>query len=371
MYKYGAKSPRFFANTQPQKIDLMKLLPKAELHVHLEGTMPPGLVKKMSEDYKVSLSPSLFSEDGKGFTWTNFPEFLQQYDEISSVVNSKQALTQITYEYLKLSHAQGSIYTELTVSPDHLSRFKVPYIETINAVEEGIKKAQQEFGIESRIIVVLVRHLGQKACEELVDQIIQNKHDYVCGIGLAGDEINFHPELFVNAFKKAKEAGLKLTAHAGELTNSDNVLQAIELLGVQRIGHGIHAAFDENLLQILKERNIHLEVCPTSNHKLQTRASYPHEHKDLEHPLTIIHEANVSYSLSTDDPPFFGTNLQYEYDYVKNLLNLKPKDLLKITQRAIEHSFAPESLKQQLLEKITTFANEHALDNETAISLQY
>ena len=113
MYKYGIKSPCLFTNLQPQKLDLMQIMPKAELHVHLEGTMSPELVKKMSEAYQVTLSPLLFSEDGKGFTWTNFLEFLQQYDEISSVVNCKQALTQITYEYLKLSHAQGFILSLL------------------------------------------------------------------------------------------------------------------------------------------------------------------------------------------------------------------------------------------------------------------
>ncbi|MFA6302806.1 MAG: adenosine deaminase [Legionella sp.] len=359
---------KFFQPKSPNTNLSIRTLPKAELHVHLEGTMSPALVKQMSTKYGITLPPNLFTNDGTAFQWNTFLEFLNKYDDASKVVCCKEAMEDITYDYLRESHSHGSIYTELTVSPDHLNRpgVNVPYIETISAVERGIKRANADFGIEARIIVVLVRHLGQEKCEALVQTVIQNPHEYVCGIGLAGDEASYPPALFVKAFELAKQAGLKLTAHAGECTNPDDVKNAIELLQVDRIGHGIHAAFSPEVLAIAKNKNIHFELCPVSNLKLKTHERYPEEFSELKHPLSIFHEQGISYSLGSDDPPFFETNIFNEYYYAHRNFGLKRHDLLAVTHAAIEHSFAPNELKIKLNKKIMDYAELHGflLEND-------
>lgn len=363
-------SPRFFGATTATGFDLQKL-PKAELHVHLEGTMPPTLVKRMAATYDIELPDDLFGESDTGFPFKDFMDFLKKYDDASSVVRSTEAMTEITYEYLRHSHQQGVVYSELTVSPDHLARYDISYQETISAVVEGIDKAKAEFGIEARMIVILVRHLGVEACESLVDKILASPHGYVCGIGLAGAEAQFPPAQFAKAFAKARAAGLQVTAHAGEVTNAQDVMNAITELGVTRIGHGIQAAFDAEVLAVVKERGVHLELCPNSNHALETCQHYPETHKTLKHPISLLHAEGVRYSLNSDDPGIFGNSVHEEYRYAQTELELTPAELLKITLHAIQDSFAEPALKAELEAKVYAYARENDIRLEASrVALQ-
>jgi adenosine deaminase len=357
-----------FFEKQPTKRRLNEF-PKVELHVHLEGTISPFLIEKLSKKYNIPIPPDLISSDGKQILWNGFEDFLAKYDEATRLICCKEAITQVTYEYLKQSTRDGSIYVELTVSPDHMAQHGISYIDTIDAVASGIKKAKQDFDIEARILIVLVRHLGVKRCEDLIETVLSNPHEYVVGINLAGNEKLFPPKLFVKAFQKARNGNLKVTAHAGEWTDAKDVLDAIDLLGVTRIGHGIHVAFDEKAIKEIVKKEIHLELCPTSNHSLQVCQNYPTEFKHLSypsHPLTILHKMGVRYSLNTDDPPFFNTTLLTEFAFAEKLLELAPKDILKITLRSIEDSFAPDSLKAELYKKVLDFSkkNDITLDLE-------
>jgi adenosine deaminase len=363
----------------PKKVSIKKI-PKAELHLHLEGSMEPALIRKLAAKYNITLDSALFKKTEKSelLAWNDFFDFLKKYDEASKVACCEDAVTEITYDYLRRCHEQGSIYNELAVSPDHLARFDMDYSQAIRAVEAGIDRAKKEFGIDSRIIVVLLRHglkpdyndleksrlLAKKQAEELAKLVAANKdkHKYVRGVGLAGDEKNFGPALFVDAFNVARNAGMNLTAHAGEWTSAQNVLDTINSLSVSRIGHGIHAAFDHKILSEIIKKDIHLELCPNSNHSLNTKKHYPEEHEDITHPLKMLHQSGVRYSLSSDDPPYFVTNLLLEYRFAQSELRLDTKGLLKITWTAIEDSFAEDTLKDELKAKIIKFAEEHGID---------
>lgn len=343
--------------------------PKVELHVHLEGTITPFLIKKLSQKYNIPVPPDLISEDGARILWNGFDDFLVKYDKATRLICGDEAITQITYDYLEQSAKNGSIYAELTVSPDHMSQHKISYNDTINAVVLGIKKAKEDFDIDARILIVLVRHLGVKRCEDLIETILSHPNEYVVGINLAGNEKLFPPKLFVKAFQKAKNNNLQLTAHAGEWTDAEDVLNAINFLGVARIGHGIHVAFDEKSINEVVKKQIHLELCPTSNHALQVCQNYPAEFKHLSypsHPLSVLHKMGVRYSLNSDDPPFFNTTVLREFDFAEKLLGLTPKDMLKITLVSIEDSFAPDYLKAELYKKVINFSKKHeiTLDSE-------
>lgn len=360
--------PRLLPPPADNTVDIA-LIPKVELHVHFEATMTIELVKQLAEKYQIALPGDLFTEDGKKIAWTNFTKFLTQYDAASKVVCSKEAITLIAYDYLRRSHKQGVIYTELTVSPQHIAlfgqafkdqSFEATYNDVMSAVKTGIDQARAEFGIEARILVVMVRHLPIKSSEELIDIIIRNqgRHPDVVGIGLAGDEVNYQPYLFSEIFAKARKSGLRCTAHAGEWTHASDVRNAEIALSVTRIGHGIHAAFDPDTLDWLKKDNIHLELCLHSNMLLNTKGNYPAEYQDVEHPVTLLDRAGISFSLSTDDPLFFGNNMNEEYALAQRLLKCGAGRLLSITLDGIEASFAPVMVKMLLREKVAAFAKE-------------
>lgn len=375
----------FLSRPQMTDDEFLKAVPKAELHVHLEGTMSRELIERLAVKYQIKLPDNLFGERGN-IAWEDFLSFLKAYDNASSVVCCAEALEEVAYDYLRRVAQEGGVYAELTVSPQHMARYGVSYQDAIVAVTRAIDRAKQDFDVDARMLVVLVRHQGIEspmwakdhpdaiaAAEKLVDTVVENlpKTPYVVGIGLAGAEAEFPARLFANAFRKAGAAGLKLTAHAGEHTSPNEVLDAIKLLGVQRIGHGIHAAFSEEALQEVIEKRVHLEVCPNSNHELETHKTYPPGHDEHPHPLVQLHrQEGVRWSVNTDDPPFFMTkdgrivSLHTEYEYAFKHLQLTRSQLLAVTRCAVEDSFAPDALKQQLLAKLEAFAQRHKLEFE-------
>lgn len=365
------RSGRFFESTE----DLLQTLPKVELHLHLEGSMSPALIRKLADKYQLKIDVQ-FAEDDSRILWTDFYDFLAKYDEASQVACCMDALEEITYDYLRNCSEQGCIYNELTVAPTLLSRFNMDYHQSISAVQRGMMRAKTDFDIDANIIIVIIRNgadadfndipasqlRAQQQATELVNTVIANRYPSVVGIGLAGAEKEFPPELFIEQFKSAKNSGLHLTAHAGEWTNANDVMKAIDLLGVTRIGHGIHLAFDEANLLKAKAANVHFEICPNSNLALDTKKNYPDEHKDGPHPIATFDKHDISYSLASDDPPFFATNILKEYQYVQTVLQKDLAGLLKITLNGIEASFASNELKAQLVAKVTAFAKKKQID---------
>lgn len=354
---------------------VLQALPKVELHLHFEGSMSPELIDRLVQEYQLDLKLT-FSADKKRILWKDFQDFLNKYDELSKVACSKKAIEEMAYDYLKNAHQQGCIYVELTVSPDHLARFGVNYADAIGAVEAGIKKAKEEFGIESNIIIVILRHgdqpdfadlpasrlRSQAQATKLIDTVLAHQFEHVVGIGLAGAEIQFHPELFKEHFKRAREAGLQVTAHAGEWTDAANVKYVVEELGVPRVGHGLQAVFDKDVLNYCKEKGVHFELCLHSNAELNTAQHYPAESRGGKQPIQILHDNGVSFSLSTDDPPYFDATMVKEYLQAQKKLKLSAAGLLQITYEGIKHSFASAAVKQLLFKKLQDFAEQHQIN---------
>lgn len=325
-------------------------LPKAELHVHLEGTLSPAMAEKLAKRNNMPLPEQLFNERGE-YNWQDFPEFLNSYDTASSVIRTHRDYVDITYDYLASIAKEGAVYAELTLGPDVPAMFGMDYNTYLNAVAEGVEKARKDFGIEARFIICMIRHMGPEKAEELMKTVEANPHPLVVGVGLAGNEAMHEPKDFAPAFDYAKnKLGLGCTAHAGEVRGPESVWNTINDLPVSRIGHGVRSVEDPKLLQTLKERGISLEVCPGSNIALSV---YP----DMaSHPLRKLYDAGVVGSLNSDDPPFFWTDLASEYETASKDFGFSDEELLRLTKRAIETSFADEKLKSQLLEKVQTHA---------------
>ncbi|MBS0524681.1 MAG: adenosine deaminase [Proteobacteria bacterium] len=317
------------------------MIPKAELHCHLEGSVPPGLARELAARNGLDLPHGLFGANGH-YAWTDFLSFLDSYDRVCGVLRKPRDFGDILYSYLQRSAAEGAVYVEMFCSPERPKALGIPYAVWLGALVDAVDRARRDFGIEARLIAICIRHLGPDRALALAQQVVAEPHPYVVALGMGGDEGKFTPADFAPAYRLAYENGLGCTIHAGEVRGPESVWAAIRDLPVTRIGHGVRSSEDPKLLEELVRRGIALEVCPGSNLAL---GLYPER---AAHPLHRLIESGVRVTLSSDDPPFFHTTLGAEYDNA----GLDAATLRKITRTAIEVSFAEQSLKAKLLKGV-------------------
>ncbi len=315
-------------------------VPKAELHVHLEGTATPELIRRIAARNGVALPEGLFRDD-ETFAWTDFLDFLRAYDLASSVIRTAEDYRDITYEYLARCADEGAVYVEVIASPDHAAAVGLSDAEHFAAIAQGIDDARDRHGIEGRILSSAVRNLGVEAAEAVARRTVEHRHPYVVGFNLGGDEAGYPAGLFERTYAIVAEAGLGCSVHAGEHDGPASVRAALELPGVTRISHGVRAIEDPALVGELAERGTVLEVCPTSNVVLGLYASYG------EHPLPRLREAGVVVTLGSDDPPYFGTSIGQEYAVAAEHLGYSRDALSEVTETALDAAFAePEVVER-------------------------
>ena len=318
-------------------------LPKAELHVHLEGTAPPSLIRRLAARHGAPVPDGLFAGDDT-FAWDGFLDFLATYDRAASVIRTAEDYRDVTYEYLSACAREGAVYVELLASPSHADAVGLPDAEHYGAIAQGIDDARAEHGIEARIVAIAIRNLGAEYAEAIARRLAHDRHPYVVGFNLGGDEAGYPPHLFATAYAIAHDAGLGCTIHAGEHAGPESVRGAMELPGVTRISHGVRAVEDPALVAEIAERGIVLEVCPTSNVATGVYASYE------DHPLGALRDAGVRITLASDDPPYFGASIGGEYALAQRRFGMGEPQLREVTRTAIAASFAEDAVKQQLLE---------------------
>ena len=316
-------------------------VPKAELHVHLEGTARPELIRRIAARNAMQLPPGLFADDDT-FAWRDFLDFLRTYDLAASVIRTAQDYRDVVFEYLADCAAEGAIYVELISSPDHARAVGLSEEEHREGIFRGIDDARQAHGIEARVLVSVVRNFGVEAAERTAAEAAAMPHPYVVGFNMAGDEAGYPPPPFTRAFEIARDAGLGCTVHAGEHAGPESVRQALELPGVTRISHGVRAVEDAALVAELAERGTVLEVCPTSNVALGVFGSYD------EHPFGALRDAGVAVTLGSDDPPYFGASIGGEYAVASEHFGLDDAALLEVTQTALRAAFAARDLRDAL-----------------------
>jgi adenosine deaminase len=316
-------------------------VPKAELHVHVEGAASPHLIRRIAARNGVAVPDGVFDDDG-GFRWRDFLDFLRTYDAATSVIRTGEDYRDIVYEYLVACAAEGAIYVELTASADHAAGVGLSDEEHLAALAQGIDDARAETGIEARVVMSCVRHFGPEKAREVARRTVEAPHPYVTGFGMGGDEANHPASEFADAFAIAAEAGLGLTVHAGEWDGPESVRQGLAL-GVSRIGHGVRAAEDPELVGELAERGTVLEVCPTSNVVLGLYPSY------ADHPLPALREAGVPVTLGSDDPPYWHASIGGEYAVAAERFGLEDEALREITRTALRAAFVEEDVRRRLL----------------------
>jgi adenosine deaminase len=316
-------------------------VPKAELHVHLEGTATPDLIRRLAERNGLAVPEGLFASDSR-FAYTDFLDFLRAYDLAASVIRTGEDYRDVTYEYLARCAAEGAVYVELIVSPDHARQVGLSDDEHLDGVGRGVDDARAEHGIDARLLVTAIRNYGVEQATRLARYAAARPHPYIVGFQLAGDEANFPADDFAEPFRIAAEAGLGCSVHAGEWAGPESVRAALTL-PVTRIGHGVRSIEDPALLEALAERGIVLECCPTSNVVLGLYPSYE------EHPLPALRAAGVRVTLGSDDPPWFGASIGGEYAICAERLGFGDEALRELTRTALEAAFCEQKLKTNLI----------------------
>lgn len=320
---------------------------KAELHCHIEGAAEPALVHRLAHKYNVDLNDII--RDGR-YVWHDFTSFLNCYDEAASVFREPEDYRLLAYDHYSRLASQGAIYGEVFGSPDHAGLMGISYIELVDAIAAGINDARSEHGIEGRIIMTCVRHLGPEAAEAVASQVALNPHPMVTGFGMGGDERAYSMEDFAPAFAIADDAGLGLTAHAGEFRGPESVRDALDHLGVSRIGHGVRSMEDNQLVERLVHDGVVLETCPASNIALEVYAGFDN------HPLRMLYDRGVRLTLNSDDPPFFETSLSREYEIAARRFGFDEIMLHQCTRTAISTAFVDEPTRSRLYKQLDKLA---------------
>lgn len=316
---------------------------KAELHCHIEGAAPPELVIRQAEKYGVDTSA--FIRDG-AFVWSDFTTFLAAYDFSAGLFRSEDDYARLAEHYLSSLARDGAIYSEFFVSPDHAGKAGLSPTAYVTALGEGIARANAKTGIEARMIVLGIRHFGVESVEAASRFAARCRHLLVTGFGMAGEERFGDLEDYVRAFEIAREAGLGITVHAGELAGWESVAAALDHLKPARLGHGVRAVENPDLVRRIAEHGIVLECCPGSNVALGVFTSF------ADHPLPRLRAAGCRITLNSDDPPYFRTSLKREYDAAAEHFGMSEKELAAVTRTAIEAAFLDRKTKAGLLMRL-------------------
>lgn len=319
------------------------MLPKAELHCHIEGAAPPELAVLQAGRYGVDWTP--YVRDGC-YVWEDFTSFLAVYDFVASLFRSEKDYVALAEHYLTSLARGGAIYSELFISPDHAERVGLSPQAYTDALAEGIARANAKTGIEARMIVTGNRHLGIQPVVAAARFAARCRHPLVTGFGLAGDEREGDIEDFERAFEIAREAGLGTTVHAGELAGWESVESALDHVRPARIGHGVRAVENPELVRRIADEGIVLECCPGSNVALKVFESHS------THPFRRLRDAGCKVTLNSDDPPHFSTSLEAEYETARTHFGLDDAALLAVTRTAIEAAFLDRKTKADLLARL-------------------
>lgn len=316
---------------------------KAEIHCHIEGAAAPDLVQSQARKYGADISG--FIRDG-AFVWHDFTSFLAAYDAASSLFRDEEDYARLAEHYLSSLAREGTIYSEFFTSPDHAERAGLSPQAYTAALAEGMRRARAKTGIESRMIVTGVRHFGVEAVEAAARFAARCGEPLVTGFGMGGDERFGQAEDYVRAFEIAREARLGITVHAGEFGGWDSVRDALDHLKPSRIGHGVRAIENADLVRRIAAEGIVLECCPGSNVALGVFDDFD------SHPFPQLRAAGCKVTLSSDDPPYFATSIGREYQIARQHFGLDDKALLAITRTAITAAFVDKATKTALLARL-------------------
>ena len=328
----------------------LKVAPKAELHVHLEGSIQPATFLALAQRNHVPLSINTVEEVQRWFAYRDFHHFAEIFSAIFRCLKRAEDYEQIVYEFGEMMAHQRIYYAEVTTSVCiHRYTLGIPHDVYFRGMTRGRERAKQDFGVEINWIFDIVRDKAEgSGVSQRADYTLavakESMQDGVVALGLGGMEVGYPAEWFARWFEQAKAAGLHSVPHAGEIDGPASVWNAIRVLGAERIGHGVRAIEDPELVAYLAEKQIPLEVCPTSNICLGVYPSLS------QHPLPCLYAVGIPLIINSDDPPLFNTTLNNEVALLANTFHFERETINEILLNGVRYSFLPDE-KKQLLEQ--------------------
>ncbi|KAH8705647.1 adenosine deaminase [Talaromyces proteolyticus] len=334
----------------PDTSTWLRGIPKAELHIHLEGSIKPETLVKLSQRH--DQIPLTLEQAQKLYIYNDFQEFLEAFSLVNSRLQTPEDFALITYEMIRSLASQGCVHAEVNFSWGILLRRK-PHLQmptVMQAIETARIHAEQEFGTTVLWIVDLVRTHSPELNQNVLQLAITLKGQFpsIVGVGIGGDEAAGPAPLFRELYAEAKDSGLRLVAHAGEAVGPESIWAALDI-GTERIGHGLSAQCDRDLMRVLAERKIPIEINVTSNLKTGNCPALE------DHPIRQYFDAGLVVIINSDDPPMFKTSLLQEYELVQNHFSFSEQEMKELAANSVIASFMPFERKNKLLEMIRKY----------------
>lgn len=330
----------------------IQLLPKAELHLHIEGTFEPELMFTIAQRNNIKLPYNSVEELANAYNFSCLQDFLDIYYQGASVLLTAEDFYDLTYSYLTKCYAQNVRHTEIMFDPQTHTDRGVSFETVINGISKATEDAFKNYGITSFLIMSYLRHLDEESAFKTLEQSLPFKHK-IKAVGLDSSEKGNPPSKFKHVFKASVDAGYIPLAHAGEEGNADYVWEAIDLLGIKRIDHGNNSLQDERLVTEIVKRNLALTVCPLSNLALKVVSNLK------EHPLKKMMTLGLKVTVNSDDPAYFGGQVNKNYEAIQEALNLSKEDIYQLAKNSFQYSLLDDNTKSKYLSELDSFYNQN------------
>ena len=325
--------------------DLIAKLPKAELHLHIEGTLEPELMFTLAHKNNIAIPYQSVEEVRNAYNFTSLQSFLDIYYAGANVLINESDFFDLTWAYLLTCKAQNILHVEIFFDPQTHTKRGIAFKTVVEGITKALEKAKVELGISSFLIMSFLRHLSEADAFETLEHSLPFK-EKIIGVGLDSSEVGHPPSKFERVFSASAKEGYKIVAHAGEEGDCSYIWEAINLLHVSRIDHGIRCDEDAKLVDFLIEKQIPLTVCPLSNVKLKAVQNMQ------EHNIVKLLHKGVLVTVNSDDPAYFGGYINENYEALVKSLHVKEDELKTLAKNSFKASFLSEVKKQYFIDLI-------------------
>ncbi len=337
--------------TLPDITRFIEKMPKAELHLHIEGTLEPELMMALAKRNNIKLPYQSIDEIRTAYNFSCLQDFLDVYYRGMSVLVTRQDFFDLAWAYLQKVHAQNVTHVEIFFDPQGHTERGIAFDTVLSGITDALDKAKRDLDMTSRLIMCFLRHLPEEAAFDTLHAACNCK-DYIYGVGLDSSEKGNPPSKFACVFKEARDEGFKPVAHAGEEGPAEYVGEALDLLQVVRIDHGNRAMEDPTLVRRIVNQGLALTVCPLSNKRLQVVPDLK------QHPLRAMLELGLCATVNSDDPSYFGGYVNENYHAVTEALNLSLDEIMLLARNSYLGSFLSDLEKRKALDRFENFARK-------------
>jgi adenosine deaminase len=332
----------------PTLLQFIQGIPKAELHLHIEGTFEPELMFEIAKRNGIEIAYESVEALKKAYSFNNLQEFLDIYYAGAAVLITEQDFYDLTWAYLSQIHSENVVHTEIFFDPQTHTERGIPFETVINGIQRALVDGEEKLGITFKLIMSFLRHLDEASAFETLEAALAYK-DWIHGIGLDSSELGNPPSKFERAFAKAREEGFLVVAHAGEEGPAAYIWEALDLLKVDRVDHGNRCLEDAELVERLVSEQMALTICPLSNRELKVVPDLK------DHPIKNMMDKELLVTVNSDDPAYFGGYMNANYEAIATALDLSQDDIVTLVKNSFRASWLTDAEKARHFAKIDSY----------------